>query len=242
MSYYDPPTPVTQQPQVATDPNKSTYLSPSGELLQLETKEQAVKKARNLLKNFKWENWIAQKICKFNVQGKDHFFAYIIRDFSPNHDRSDLANTSDHQMWFGRSKIMVPRKKTDTMEHSETLGKRIDVTEDVQYADGTIRPMPVMGEIGYYYYCPGTEDMIKNFKKLMGTFPKGETTELLFILQNGSRVITSHNENDFWMHDTSEAQNVDQKRASIFDDIEKGKIGSVTGATIVPPPGQKTSK
>lgn len=107
MSYFDPPTPRANQSQV-TDPDKSTYLSPSGELIQLETQEQATKKARDLLKKFKWEEWIAQKICRFNIQGKDHFFAYIIRDFSPNHDRTDLANTSDHQMWFGRSKILVP--------------------------------------------------------------------------------------------------------------------------------------
>ncbi len=240
MSYFDPPTPVTNQAKV-TDPNKSTYLSPNGELLQLETKEQAMKKARILLKNFKWEEWIAQKICRFNVAGKDHLFAYIIRDFSPNHDRTDLSNISDTQMWFGRSKIMVPRKKTDVREHSETLGKRIDVTEDVQYGDGSIRPMPVLGEIGYYYYCPVNDEMVKNYKKLVGMFPKGESTELLFVLQNGSRVITSHNADDFWKHNTTEAQDVDKKRASIFDDMQKGKVLESNAAT-VPPPNIQTAK
>ncbi len=230
MSVFDPPTPVSNQPKT-TDPDKSTYLSPSGEMIQLETKEQAMKKSRKLLKDFKWENWIASKICRFNIQGKDHLFAYIIRDFSAKHDRSDLGNTSEYEMLFGRSKIMVPRKKTDTGEHSDTLGQRVDLTEDVQYADGVVRPMSVLGEIGYYYYTPVNDENIKNYKKMCGMFPKGDQTTLLFILLNGSRVITAHHPDDFWNHTCAEAQNMDQKRASLFADIEKGKIA--------PPPAQQ---
>lgn len=191
------PVPVAQQ---IKKPDKYTtmFTTIRGEFILKPTKEQAEIKAKELLKKFKPEQWWAQKVSRFKEGKDDYLIAYVIKDFSKEHDRSDLARLSEDQMWFGREEIGIPAMVTDTDPHSDTYQQRIPHTLPMQLQDGKTEYFPVLDRIGFYNYMKVTKENVAIFKKMCGITMGDQDTEYIFVLAKGGRTISADDEDEIW--------------------------------------------
>ncbi len=186
--------------KTVTMPDKHTtvFTTKKGEFIPLPTEEQAKKKASEFLKKFKPEEWWAQKVSRRRQGKTEYLIAYIIRDFSKNHDRSDLAEYSQDQMWFGRTEIGVPSMITDENRHSDTYGERIPETIPMYMQDGTISEFPVLQKRSYYNYMEVNTKNVELFKKMCGMTMDDRETEFVFVIQNGGRNVSADDPDDIW--------------------------------------------
>ncbi len=212
----DLPTPVSQLTR-APDPDVTLFVSKNGEFIHLPTEEQAKTKVAKMMKKFKPEEWWAQKVSKYKVGKKDHLCAYIKRDYSKDHDRSDFSNTSDSEMWLGRMVIGIPAKRTDTGEHSETRGERIIATEKAQLSDGSVIDVPILEKRGFYSYHEATPANIKMYQTMSGMTSEGNQTSFVYVLLNGGRNVGEDDPEDFWKTATDDAMIKDRKLKKIQD-------------------------
>ena len=178
--------------------NKTLFVTKKGEFLSLATEAQAKKTVASFMKRFNPEEWWAQKVSRSRLGDSDYFTAFISRDFSAKHDKSDIAETGDHQMWLGRHPIGIPAMTTDRDEHSETHNKRIPATMDVQLADGTIGAVPILEKQGYYSYHKANPENVKLYKKMCGLTSDDIDTEYVFVLAKGGRVVGADDPDDIW--------------------------------------------
>lgn len=198
MEYQDlVTTPATQKVR-KEDPNMTQFVSKNGEFLRFPSEVQAKIKVAKFLKKFKPEEWWAQKVSRFRLGGEDYFSAYIKRDFSAKHDRSDIAHTSDHEMWLGREVIGIPAMTTDNDEHSDTHGQRVSLVMTCQLADGTTTELPVLEKQGYYSYLKVTKNSIEMMKKMCGMTSDDLDTEYVFTLQKGGRNVGADDPDEMW--------------------------------------------
>ena len=183
-----------------TRPDKNTTLFSTikGEFLSLPTQAQAEKKVINFLKRFKPEDWWAQKVSRFKQGQNENFVAYIVRDYSKTHDRSDLAKHSGDQMWFGREVIGIPAMQTDTDSRSDTFNERIPMTLPMTLQDGTTQELPVLDKKGFYNYTKVTPANIKLYKTMTGMTMDDIETELIFVLAKGGRTLGADDPDEFW--------------------------------------------
>ena len=202
-----------------TDPETTDFLGNDGQIHKLVTKEQAPRIAARFMKKFNPEEYIAMKINRQHIGGKDYFFAWCVKKYNDE----DISSRPKDTVWIGRIDIMLPQMHQDTEEYSPSLGSRIPVTEEVQYPDGKIRPIPVIGKTGYHYYHEVNAKNIELYKKLYGTFPEGRDTELIWQLNNGSKPSNCTDPNEFWtvaiktIEDALKAK----QRKSVLDGTEK---------------------
>lgn len=187
MEYQDLVTTPATQKIKKQDPNTTQFVSKNGEFLRYPSEAQAKIKVAKFLKKFKPEEWWAQKVSRFHLGNEDYFSAYIKRDFSAKHDRSDIAHTSDHEMWLGREVIGLPAMTTDNDEHSDTHGQRVSLVMTCQLADGTTTELPVLEKQGYYSYLKVTKSSISMLKQMVGMTADDVDTECVFVLQKGGR-------------------------------------------------------
>ena len=198
MEYQDiVTTPATQKVR-KEDPNQTLFVTKTGVFEKWPTEAQAKIKIARFLKKFKPEEWWAQKVSRFRLGKEDYFSAYIKRDFSANHDRSDIATTSDHEMWFGREVIGIPAMTTDRDEHSETHNQRVSLVMTCQLADGTTTELPVKEKQGYYSYLKVTKNSIEMLKKMCGMTADDTDTEYVFVLQKGGRNVGADDPDEMW--------------------------------------------
>lgn len=177
-----------------TDPETTDFLGNDGQIHKLVTKEHAPGISKRFMKKFKPLEYIAMKINRQHIGGKDYFFAWLVKKY-PN---EDISSRPIDTLWIGRIDIMLPQMHQDTTEYSETLGERIPVTEEVQYPDGKVRKIPVLGKTGYHYYHEVSKETIALYQSLYGTFPEGRDTELIWQLNNGSKPSTCTDPIEFW--------------------------------------------
>ena len=198
MEYQDlVTTPATQKVR-KEDPNMTQFVTKTGIFERHATEAQAKIKVARFLKTFKPEQWWAQKVSRFRLGNEDYFSAYIKRDFSPKHDRTDIAHTSDHEMWFGREVIGVPAMTTDNDEHSESHGQRVSLVMTCQLADGTNTELPVLEKLGYHSYLKVTKSSIELLKKMCGMTADDTDTEYVFVLQKGGRNVGADDPDEMW--------------------------------------------
>lgn len=179
---------------IATEENTVDFIGADGQVHKLVDMDNAKIVAKKLMKKFNPDNHIALKINRQHIKGKDYFYALIVRKFS----ETDISEQPKDYLWIGRVEIMNPRMKQDTREYSETLGERVPVTEEIQYPDGKKRAIPVIGNIGYYYYHEVNKDTILLYKQLYGMFPNGRETELIWQLNNASKPSMCKDPAEFW--------------------------------------------
>ncbi len=203
------PTPVGKQVKLR-DKNTTLFVTMTGEFISLPTEDQAKVLVKAFLARFKPEEWWAQKVSRFRLGSDDYLTAYIVRDFSENHDRSDLATTSDQQMWLGRMEIGIPAKVTDQNPHSETHTKRIPKTMPCQLADGTVADLPVLEKKGYYSYHKVSKQVVELYKKMCGMTMDDIDTEYVFVLQKGGRNVGADDPEDIWELSTMDAREQDR--------------------------------
>lgn len=191
------PLPVAKQ---IKRPDKYTtkFATLRGELIDLPTEDQAKQKVAAFLKRFKPENWWAQKVSRFRQGNDDHLIAYIVRDFSKIHDRSDMAKISADQMWFGREEIGIPAMTTDEDNHSETHGERIPMTMSMSLPDGTIAELPVLDKRGFYNYTKVNKNTIELYQTMCGMTMDDLETEYIYVLAKGGRTISADDPDDIW--------------------------------------------
>ena len=123
--------------------------------------------------------------------------AYIVRDYSKNHDRSDLSTTKADQMWFGREEYIQPKLETDHDPRSETHLQRIpalEVFEDPK--DQQLKYFPIMEKRTYYNYLKPTKQNIEMLKMMAGTTMDDQETEYVFVTAKGGRVVSAEDPAD----------------------------------------------
>jgi len=208
------PTPPSKKVKL-TDKNKTLFIAKNGEQFNLSTEEQAKRKIKLFMSRFKPEEWWAQKVSRLKLGKSDYFTALIVRDFSAEHDKSDMSDRPEHTMWLGREQIGIPALTTDYDEHSETYNKRIPLTMDIQMADGTIMSAPVLNKIGYYSYHPVTKKTIELYKSMCGMTMEDQETEYVFVLAKGGRVVGADDPDLFWEMSCEDAKMDDRNLKKI---------------------------
>lgn len=216
------PEPV-QQLNKGVDKDTTLWVTQSGEFLYLPTEEQAKKKAKTLMSKLKPEEWWAQKVSKFSVGQEDYLCAYIKRDFSKKHDRSDFSNVSMDEMWIGRTEIGLPLMATDTRQRTETPGERIAQVVQTQMPDGSVAFVPVLGKKGYYSYHKATNDMVAFYQKMCGLTMEGITTQFVYVLLNGGRNVGEDIPEEFWANTLKAALDMDRNVKRIARDKDLGR-------------------
>jgi hypothetical protein len=189
------PQPVAKIPK-KIDPYLTDFVTVNGEFIKGPTLEQAKEKVAIMLKKFKPEEWWAQKVCRFRQGKDDHLLAFIVKDYSKEHDRSDLATTQEDQMWFGREEYIMPKLITDIDNRSETFNQRIPHTLPYEGADGQMRMYPVMEKKTYYNYTRASPKIIELYKKMCGMTMEDHETEYIFVLAKGGRTVTADDPDD----------------------------------------------
>ncbi len=203
------PKPVAQQP-VKEDPYLTEFVTASGNFVKGPTLDQAKEKVEKMLKKFNPEEWWAQKICRSRQGKEDHLMAYIIRDFSKEHERTDMAKFREDQFWFGREEYIVPQMKTDTDNHSDTFNQRIPEVLPFRDATDKIRYYPVMEKKTYHLYTPVNPETIKLYKALSGMTADDLETEYLFITAKGGRVVNAEDPEDIFTLSVADAKQDDR--------------------------------
>lgn len=215
LEYQDvSPSPVAQRVKFR-DKNTTLFVTKDGRFVNFPTEDQARKKITAFMKRFKPEEWWAQKVSRFRLGNDDYLTAYIKRDFSEKHDRSDIANRSEHEMWLGREVIGIPSKTTDNDIHSETHGKRIPLTMSCQLSDGSVEDLPVLEKQGYYSYHKVTKENIALYKKMCGMTMDDIDTEYVFVLQKGGRNVGADDPDEIWTTTTADARLNDRRLKKI---------------------------
>jgi hypothetical protein len=205
------PVPTSQVTKMA-DPNTTLWVTQTGDFLYLPTEAQAKIKAKAIMDSIVPEEWWAQKVSKFSVGEKDYLCAYIKRDFSEKHDRTDFSNASEDEMWIGREVIGLPLMATDTRERSRTAGKRVKQTIQAQLPDGTVQELPVLGTKGFYSYHEDIKANHEFYKKMCGSAGDGRQTVFMYILLDGGRNVSEDNPGSFWLTDTKSALRWDRNQ------------------------------
>lgn len=205
------------------DRNTTLWITRAGEFLMMPTMEQAKEKAEYIMSKLKPEEWWAQKISKFGVGKKDYLCAYIIRDFSKDHDRSDFSQVSFDEMWLGRIEIGLPYMTTDTRERSDTRGERVSQVVQTQMPDGSVQPVPVLGSKGFYSYHEVNKENIKLYRKMEGLTMKGKDTQYIQVLLDGGRNVGVDDVEEFWKTNLDQALKHDRAQKKIEDAKEAGK-------------------
>ncbi len=205
---------------------QTLFASLNGEFVSLPTEDQAKQKVKAFLKKFNPDQWWAQKVSRFRQGKEDHFIAYIVRDFSKNHDRSDLAKTSIDQMWFGREEIGIPAMTTDDDPHSETHNERIPLTLQMSLQDGTIAELPVLEKRGFYNYTKATPANIELYKKMSGMTMDDKETEFIFVIAKGGRTISADDEDDIWVNKCEDIKYEDRMLKKARRQKEKANLKS----------------
>lgn len=206
------PEPISQLTK-QRDENMTLWVTQNGEFLYLPTETQAKKKSDELMETIDPKEWWCQKVSKFSVGIKDHLCAYIKRDYSKEHDRSDFSNVSQDEMWIGRITIGLPLMATDTRERSRTAGQRVPLTLQTQLANGNVVNVPVLGKKGFYSYHPtNSKEVIDLYKSMCGSTAEGAETQYLYILLNGGRNVTEDDESTFWLTSLKDALAYDRNQ------------------------------
>jgi len=216
------PEPVAQITK-EVDANTTLWVTRAGEFLYLPTEAQAKAKAEEMMKNLNPDEWWAQKISKFSVGADDYMCAYIKRDFSDNHDRSDFTNTSLDEMWIGRTVIGLPLRAMDTRERSGTQGKRVDQTMKTQLHDGRVINVPVLDKKGFYSYHKVDKKTVELYRKMEGLTQEGLSTQYVHILLNGGRNVGIDDPEEFWGNNLKESLAEDRNQKKGLDQQERGK-------------------
>jgi len=205
------------------DQNTTMWVTQAGEFLWLPTEKQAKEKAKYLMSKLKTKEWWAQKISKFSVGKKDYLCAYIKRDFSKEHDRSDFSNMSLDEMWLGRIEIGLPLMTTDKRERSDTLGERVSQVVQTQMPNGAVEMIPVLGSKGFYSYHEATKENIKKYQEMEGMTMKGLNTQYVWILLDGGRNIGVDDPKTFWNESLESAMQIDRNTKKKLNEQESGK-------------------
>jgi len=209
MEHYAVDTNVRALQIEAQQKDKTLFVVENQGLQWYSTRSQCEEQAKKIMKDFNPKQYLAQKIVKYRAEGRDHLYAVLYKDFSKNHDRSDIADKNSDILYLGRLEMGVTKKMTDGNERSESFKDRIDATEQVQMPDMSIRDAPILKEVGYYSYLPATKQNHEILKATIGIFPKGHQTEFVFSLFNGGRNISVHSEEEFFEMTIEQAQQVD---------------------------------
>lgn len=203
------PQPIAKQ-VVRPKQNQTLFTTINGEFVYLPTKEQAVIEVEKFLKKFKPEEWWAQKVSRFRKGTTEMFVAYLKRDFSKDHDKSDLATHSADEMWFGRMEIGLPKMVTDDDPHSETHQQRIPDTMAMTLLDGTIAELPVLAKRGFLEYTEVNKKNIELYRKMCGMTLDDNETEFVWVLKKGGRNVGCEDPEEFWTMSLIDAANEDR--------------------------------
>ena len=205
------------------DRNTTLWITKAGEFLVMPTIEQAKEKVEYIMKNLNPKEWWAQKISKFAVGQEDYICAYIIRDFSTNHDRSDFSQISFDEMWLGRIEIGLPSMTTDTRQRSDTVGDRVSQFVQTKMPDSSVQRVPVLGSKGFYSYHKVTKDNIKIYQQMEGLTMKGKDTQYIQVLLDGGRNVGVDTADEFWSTTLKQAITHDRNQKKKEEDKEAGK-------------------
>lgn len=190
--------------------NQTLFTTVNGEFVYLPTKEQAEIETVKFLKRFNPEDWWAQKVSRFRKGRDEMFVAYLKRDFSKKHDRSDLAAHSIDEMWFGRMEIGIPKMVTDDDPHSDTHNQRIPDTMPMTLLDGTVADLPVLLKRGFYEYTPVNKKNIELYKTMCGMTLDDNETEFVWVLKKGGRNVGCEDPDEFWEMSLDDATREDR--------------------------------
>ena len=205
--------PEQRQQQLIDQKEKSLFVVPNKGLEWYSTEDQCKSKAKKIIKEFIPEEYLAQKLFRYQSGGKDYFYAILYKDFSKEHDRSDIAEYDADILYLGRLEMGVVQKMTDDNPRSESFKDRINATEQVQMPDSTIQDCPILKEVGYYSYFEATKANCDKLRATVGVFPKGFQTEFVFSLHNGGQNIQVDTSEEFFELTIQEAQKlVGEKR------------------------------
>lgn len=205
------------------DRNTTLWITKAGEFLVMPTREQAKEKAEYTMEHLNPKEWWAQKISKFAVGQEDYICAYIIRDFSKNHNRSDFSQVSFDEMWLGRIEIGLPFMTTDTRQRSDTVGERVSQFVQTKMPDGSVQRVPVLGSKGFYSYHKATKDNAKIYQAMEGLTMKGKDTQYIQVLLDGGRNVGVDDAATFWSTTLKQALTHDRAQKKVEESKEAGK-------------------
>ena len=205
------------------DKNTTLWITKAGEFLVMPTKEQAKEKAKYTMDNLDPKEWWAQKISKFAVGTEDYLCAYIIRDFSKSHNRSDFSQVSFDEMWLGRIEIGLPFMTTDTRQRSDTVGERVSQFVQTKMPDGSVQKVPVLGSKGFYSYHKVTKEISKIYQQMEGLTMKGKDTQYIHVLLDGGRNVGVDDAETFWSTTLKQALSHERNKKKVEEAKEAGK-------------------
>ncbi len=159
------------------------------------------------IKNFVWENYWAESICRTRRGNKEYLFAYV----RVKHSYDDIEMNGEG-MWVGMTPTPVYEMEIDKDQDSDTYRERVAVEIPTTYADGRVEMTKVTKGSRYAFEFEATKANVEKFKKLYDTTMHG-TTELLWIVN--TRPYTCHYPDDFWDSDLKSVQSHILKQRSI---------------------------
>jgi hypothetical protein len=210
------------------DPDVTLFVTQAGEFQYLPTEEQARLKTQKMMAKFKPENFWAQMVSKFKKGKEDFLCAYVKRDFSADHSRSDFSDMPDDEFWIGRMVIGIPLMVTDNRQHSDTQNERIPQSVKSQMPDGSVVDIPVLGKKGWYTDLQMNKKNIEMMKTMCGLTATGLETQYINVLLAGGRNVSEDDQEEFFSTSTDEALAQDRGiRKEIREAKQvKGKQGS----------------
>jgi hypothetical protein len=223
MEYYNSK-PDQRKEQLIEQKTKSLFVSPKAGLEWFRTQEQCKEVSKKIIKDFIPEEYLAQKLFRYHSGTKDYFYAVLYKDFSSNHDRTDIAEYDADILYLGRLEMGIIKKTTDDNPRSETFKERIDDTESVQMPDSSIQDCPILKEVGYYSYFEATKENCEKLRKTVGVFPKGFQTEFVFSLYNGGNNIQIDSEAEFFGLTIKEAQDLSNQKRRLAEDAKLNEV------------------
>lgn len=218
------PTPIASITK-QQDPDVTLFVTQAGEFLYLPTKEQAEIKTKKLMAKFKPDEYWAQMVSKFKNGREDFLCAYVKRDFSQDHSRSDFSDMPDDEFWIGRTVIGLPLMVTDNRQRSDTQGERIPQTLKSQMPDGSVVDIPVLGKKSWYTDLAMTKENIAMMRKMCGLTATGLETQYVNVLLGGGRNVSEDDEDEFFKTSIEQAlaQDRGMKKAFREKDSVRGK-------------------
>lgn len=190
---------------------------------------------RPLPPDFKWgQEWVAVRMWRELDDNGEHLYAFLVRKFGPN----DYGTKREDELWIGREIEYIKERDWQKDPRKPRFGERVDVEADTvtesiwDEKKGTYvqQETPVNARKTYKFLHDANNKEIQKQYKTLVQLTGRIRTKLYFVYNNGSRIVSIENMNDFFDHSVKELAEQERQTNSIFNKPKQRQMKGISNS------------